>query len=690
MAEDLHLTRNIGIMAHIDAGKTTTTERILYYTGKSHKIGEVHDGQATMDWMAQEQERGITITSACTTCFWKNHKINIIDTPGHVDFTIEVLRSLKVLDGAVLVLSARDKVQPQTETVWRQATECKVPVIIYVNKMDRDDAYFDKCVESVEQRLHTKPLPLQMPIGMAEDFKGVIDLLKMKAYIPEDDMGKIIDEVEIPEELKAEAQKRHDALIESIVETDDALLERYFEGDEISMEDLKDAIRKATIAKTVTPMLCGSSYKNKGVQNLLDAMVEYLPSPLDIPPIKGINPNTEQEEERPADFNAPLAGLAFKIATDPFVGGLTFFRVYSGVLKAGSYVYNSITGKTERVGRLIRMHANNRTEISEVGAGDIAAIVGLKDTITGHTLCDEKHPIQLESMNFPEPVIQLAIEPKTKDMQEKMALALAKLSREDPSFRVSTNEETGQTLIAGMGELHLEIIVDRLLREFKVEANVGNPQVSYRETIRKPVNAEGKYIRQSGGKGQYGHCLIKMEPLERGAGYEFVDATVGGSIPKEYIQPINNGIKEARMCGVVAGYETVDFKVTVYDGSFHEVDSSEMAFKIAGSLAFKDGAAKADPVLLEPIMKVTVEVPDDYLGTVMGNLTSRRGILLGNESLPGIQRINAEVPLAEMFGYATDLRSQTQGRGTFVMEPLKYQEVPKSITEKVVGERNKK
>lgn len=690
MAEDLHLTRNIGIMAHIDAGKTTTTERILYYTGKSHKIGEVHDGQATMDWMAQEQERGITITSACTTCFWKNHKINIIDTPGHVDFTIEVLRSLKVLDGAVLVLSARDKVQPQTETVWRQATECKVPVIIYVNKMDRDDAYFDKCVESVEQRLHTKPLPLQMPIGMAEDFKGVIDLLKMKAYIPEDDMGKIIDEVEIPEELKAEAQKRHDALIESIVETDDALLERYFEGDEISMEELKDAIRKATIAKTVTPMLCGSSYKNKGVQNLLDAMVEYLPSPLDIPPIKGINPNTEQEEERPADFNAPLAGLAFKIATDPFVGGLTFFRVYSGVLKAGSYVYNSITGKTERVGRLIRMHANNRTEISEVGAGDIAAIVGLKDTITGHTLCDEKHPIQLESMNFPEPVIQLAIEPKTKDMQEKMALALAKLSREDPSFRVSTNEETGQTLIAGMGELHLEIIVDRLLREFKVEANVGNPQVSYRETIRKPVNAEGKYIRQSGGKGQYGHCLIKMEPLERGSGYEFVDATVGGSIPKEYIQPINNGIKEARMCGVVAGYETVDFKVTVYDGSFHEVDSSEMAFKIAGSLAFKDGAAKADPVLLEPIMKVTVEVPDDYLGTVMGNLTSRRGILLGNESLPGIQRINAEVPLAEMFGYATDLRSQTQGRGTFVMEPLKYQEVPKSITEKVVGERNKK
>lgn len=689
MSADLHLTRNVGIMAHIDAGKTTTTERILFYTGKNHKIGEVHDGQATMDWMAQEQERGITITSACTTCQWKGHKINIIDTPGHVDFTIEVLRSLKVLDGAVLVLSARDKVQPQTETVWRQATECKVPVIIYVNKMDRDDAYFDKCVDSVRERLHTTPLPLQMPIGMAEDFKGVIDLLKMKAYLPEDDMGKIIDEVEIPDDLKAEAQKRHDALIEQIVETDDALLEKYFEGQEITMDELKKAIRNATISKKVTPMLCGSSYKNKGVQNLLDAMVEYLPSPLDIDAIKGINPVTEQEETREASESAPFAGLAFKIATDPFVGGLTFFRVYSGVLKAGSYVYNSITGKTERVGRLIRMHANNRQEIQEVGAGDIAAIVGLKDTITGHTLCDEKHPIQLESMVFPEPVIQLAIEPKTKDMQEKMALALAKLSREDPSFRVATNTETGQTLIAGMGELHLEIIVDRLLREFKVEANIGAPQVAYRETIRKPVKAEGKYIRQSGGKGQYGHCLIEMEPLERGAGYEFVDKTVGGSIPKEYIQPINNGIKEARMSGVLAGYETVDFRVTVYDGSFHEVDSSEMAFKIAGSMAFKDGALKADPVLLEPIMKVQVEVPEDYLGTVMGNLTSRRGILLGNDSIPGVQRINAEVPLAEMFGYATDLRSQTQGRGTFTMEFEKYAEVPRNIAEKVMGERKK-
>ena len=689
MATDLHLTRNVGIMAHIDAGKTTTTERILYYTGVNHKIGEVHDGQATMDWMAQEQERGITITSACTTCQWNGHKINIIDTPGHVDFTIEVLRSLKVLDGAVLVLSARDKVQPQTETVWRQANECKVPVIIYVNKMDRDDAYFDKCVDSVRDRLRTKPLPLQMPIGMAETFQGVIDLLTMKAYIPEDDMGKIIDEVEIPADYQEEAKKRHDALIESIVELDDKLLEKYFAGEEITLPELKQAIRKATISKAVTPMLCGSSYKNKGVQNLLDAMVDYLPSPLDIESIKGINPETEQVEERHADPNGPLAGLAFKIATDPFVGTLTFFRVYSGTLKAGSYVYNANNGKTERVGRLIRMHANNRTEIQEVSAGDIAAIVGLKDTITGHTLCDEKHPIQLESMKFPEPVIQLAIEPKSKDMQEKMSLALGKLSREDPSFRVSTNQETGQTLIAGMGELHLEIIVDRLLREFKVEANVGQPQVSYRETIRDTVNAEGKYVRQSGGKGQYGHCWVKFEPLEPGSGFQFEDKTVGGSIPKEFIQPVCNGINEARMNGVVAGYETVDFKATVYDGSYHEVDSSEMAFKIAGSLAFKEGASKAHPVLLEPIMKVMVEVPDEYLGTVMGNLTSRRGILLGNDTVPGYQRINAEVPLAEMFGYATDLRSQTQGRGTFVMEPLKYQEVPRSIAEKVAGERAK-
>ena len=689
MANNLELTRNVGIMAHIDAGKTTTTERILYYTGKSHKIGEVHDGAATMDWMAQEQERGITITSACTTCSWKGHKINIIDTPGHVDFTVEVERSLKVLDGAVLVLSARDKVQPQTETVWRQSNKYKVPTIIYVNKMDRDAADFFGCVESIQRRLKTNPLPIQMPIGEADTFRGIIDLLTMKAEIYKDDMGTQIEISDIPAELKAKAEEEHNKMIEKIVETDDALLERYFEGEEISIDELKKAIRKATISKALVPVLCGSSYKNKGVQMLLDAMVEYLPSPLDIEHIKGINPETGEEEDRAPDENAPLAGLAFKIMTDPYVGGLTFFRVYSGKLTAGSYVYNSNTGKTERVGRLIRMHANNRQEINEVGAGDIAAIVGLKDTITGHTLCDEKHPIQLESMDFPEPVIQLAIEPKTKDMQEKMALALAKLSREDPSFKVSTNQETGQTLIAGMGELHLEIIVDRLLREFKVEATVGKPQVSYREAIKKAVRAEGKFIRQSGGKGQYGHCVIEMEPLEPGQGYQFEDKTVGGSVPKEYIQPINNGINEARMNGVLAGYETVDFKVTLVDGSYHEVDSSEMAFKIAGSMAFQEGARNADPVLLEPIMKVSVEVPDEYLGTVMGNLTSRRGMLTGTESSAGIQIVNAEVPLAEMFGYATDLRSQTQGRGNYVMEPLKYQEVPKSIAQTIIGERAK-
>ena len=687
MANTLEFTRNIGIMAHIDAGKTTTTERILFYTGKSHKIGEVHDGQATMDWMAQEQERGITITSACTTCFWKDHKINIIDTPGHVDFTIEVERSLKVLDGAVLVLSARDKVQPQTETVWRQATKYKVPTIIYVNKMDRDAADFFGCLESIERRLKTKTLAIQMPIGEADTFSGIIDLLNMKAEIYKDDLGKEIEVTDIPSELKDKAQALHDEMVEKIVETDDALLEKYFEGGEITIDELKKAIRKGTIKKTFVPVLCGSSYKNKGVQMLLDAMVDYLPSPLDIEAIKGVNPDTGEVEERKPDENAPLAGLAFKIMTDPFVGGLTFFRVYSGKLTAGSYVYNSNTGKTERVGRLIRMHANNRQEISEVSAGDIAAIVGLKDTITGHTLCDEKHPIQLESMEFPEPVIQLAIEPKTKDMQEKMALALAKLSREDPSFRVSTNSETGQTLIAGMGELHLEIIVDRLLREFKVEATVGNPQVSYREAIKKPVRAEGKFIRQSGGKGQYGHCIIEMEPLPAGSGYEFIDKTVGGSIPKEYIPAVNAGISEARMNGVLAGYETVDFRVTLVDGSFHEVDSSEMAFKIAGSMAFQDGAKKADPVILEPIMKVSVEVPDDYLGTVMGNLTARRGMLTGTESAAGVQIVNAEVPLAEMFGYATDLRSQTQGRGNYVMEPLRYQEVPKSIANTIIGER---
>ena len=689
MATNLEMTRNVGIMAHIDAGKTTTTERILYYTGKTHKIGEVHDGGATMDWMAQEQERGITITSACTTCFWKDHKINIIDTPGHVDFTVEVERSLKVLDGAVLVLSARDKVQPQTETVWRQSTKYKVPTIIYVNKMDRDAADFFACVESIRDRLKTNPLPIQMPIGSADTFSGIIDLLTMKAEIYKDDMGKEIEVTEIPAELSAKAQQLHDDLIEKIVETDDSLLERYFEGEEISLDELKVALRKATISRAIVPVLCGSSYKNKGVQMLLDAMVEYLPSPLDIDHIAGINPDNNEEETRAPSEDAPFAGLAFKIMTDPFVGRLAFFRVYSGKLVAGSYVYNSNKGTKERVGRLIRMHSNQREEIKEVGAGDIAAIVGLKDTITGETLCDEKQPIVLESMEFPDPVIKVAIEPKTKLMQEKMVLALVKLAEEDPTFKTYTDQETGQTIIAGMGELHLEIIVDRLLREFKVEANVGKPQVAYKETIRKATRAEGKFVRQSGGKGQYGHCVIEIEPLEPGTGYQFEDKTVGGSIPKEYIQPVNNGIIEASKNGVIAGYETVDFKVTVLDGSYHEVDSSEMAFKIAGSMAFKDGALKADPVLLEPVMKVQVEVPDDYLGTVMGNLTSRRGMLTGNETRPGVQVVNAEVPLGEMFGYATDLRSQTQGRGTFTMEFLKYAEVPRNIAQDIVGQRKK-
>ena len=693
MATDLKMVRNIGIMAHIDAGKTTTTERILFYTGKSHKIGEVHDGEATMDWMAQEQERGITITSACTTCFWKDHKINIIDTPGHVDFTVEVERSLKVLDGAVLVLSARDKVQPQTETVWRQSQKYKVPTIIYVNKMDRDAADFFGCVNSIEERLKTKALPIQMPIGEADTFTGIIDLLTMKAEIYEDDLGTVIDVTDIPADYKDKAQKLHDEIVEKIVETDDALLEKFFGGEEISVDELKKAIRNATISRALTPVLCGSSYKNKGVQMLLDAMVEYLPSPLDIDHIEGVNPETGKTETRAPSEDAPFAGLAFKIMTDPFVGRLAFFRVYSGKLTAGSYVYNSNKGEKERVGRLIRMHANQREEIKEVGAGDIAAIVGLKDTITGETLCDEKHPIVLESMDFPEPVIRVAIEPKTKLMQEKMVLALVKLAEEDPTFKTYTDQETGQTIIAGMGELHLEIIVDRLLREFKVEANVGAPQVAYKETIKRKAHAEGKFVRQSGGKGQYGHCVIDIEPVEPGAHLEdaerFVDKTVGGSIPKEYIQPVFNGIKEAAKNGILAGYEVVDYKVTLLDGSYHEVDSSEMAFKIAGSMAFKDGCAKADPVLLEPIMKVQVEVPDDYLGTVMGNITSRRGILTGNETRPGVQIVNAEVPLGEMFGYATDLRSQTQGRGTFTMEFLKYSEVPKNIAEGIIGQRKK-
>ena len=686
----LELTRNIGIMAHIDAGKTTTTERILYYTGKTHKIGEVHDGSATMDWMVQEQERGINITSACTTCHWKNHKINIIDTPGHVDFTVEVERSLKVLDGAVTVLCARGKVQPQTEKVWRQADTYRVPRMVYVNKMDRDAADFYGCVQAIKERLNANPLPLQIPIGEAETFTGLIDLLEMKAYIYNNDMGTDISVTDIPEEYKEKANKYHQQLIETVAETDDALLEKFFAGEEFTIDELKAAIRKATINMQVTPVVCGSSYKNKGVQKLIDAMVDYMPSPLDVDHISGVNPKTGESEVRHTDETAPFSGLAFKIATDPFVGKLAFFRVYSGKLTAGSYVYNSTKDIKERVGRLLRMHSNTREEVNEVGAGDIAAIVGLKDTTTGDTLCDADHPIVLESMEFPDPVIKVAIEPKTKQMQEKMVLALIKLAEEDPTFKTYTDKETGQTIIAGMGELHLEIIVDRLLREFKVEANVGKPQVAYRETIRNAVKAEGKYVRQSGGKGQYGHCLIEMEPLEPGTGYEFVDKTVGGSIPKEYIPAIDAGIREAKETGILAGYETVDFRVTVYDGSFHEVDSSEMAFKIAGSLAFKDGCKKANPVLLEPIMKVQVELPDEYLGNVMGNITSRRGILQGTESRPGVQIINAEVPLAEMFGYATDLRSATQGRGTFNMEFSHYSEVPKSISEKIIGERAKK
>ena len=692
MANDqthLELTRNIGIMAHIDAGKTTTTERILYYTGKTHKIGEVHDGSATMDWMVQEQERGITITSACTTCSWKNHKINIIDTPGHVDFTVEVERSLKVLDGAVTVLCARGKVQPQTEKVWRQADTYRVPRMVYVNKMDRDAADFYGCVQAIKERLNANPLPLQIPIGEAETFSGIIDLLEMKAYIYTNDIGTDIQITDIPEEYKERANKYHQQLIETVAETDDALLEKFFAGEEFTIDELKAAIRKATIEMKVTPVCCGSSYKNKGVQKLIDAMVDYMPSPLDIAHIKGTNPKTGEEEERETNENAPFSGLAFKIATDPFVGKLAFFRVYSGKLTSGSYVYNSTKDTKERVGRLLKMHANTRQEVNEVGAGDIAAIVGLKDTTTGDTLCDADHPIILESMEFPDPVIKVAIEPKTKQMQEKMVLALIKLAEEDPTFKTYTDKETGQTIIAGMGELHLEIIVDRLLREFKVEANVGKPQVAYRETIRNAVKAEGKYVRQSGGKGQYGHCLIEMEPLEAGKGYEFIDKTVGGSIPKEYIPAIDAGIREAKETGILAGYETVDFRVTVYDGSFHEVDSSEMAFKIAGSLAFKDGCKKGGAVLLEPIMKVQVELPDEYLGNVMGNITSRRGILQGTESRPGVQIINAEVPLAEMFGYATDLRSATQGRGTFSMEFSHYSEVPKSISEKIIGERAK-
>ena len=686
----LDVTRNIGIMAHIDAGKTTTTERILFYTGKTHKLGETHEGAATMDWMVQEQERGITITSAATTCTWKGHRINIIDTPGHVDFTVEVERSLRVLDGAVATFCAKGGVEPQSETVWRQADKYKVPRIAYVNKMDINGANFDNAVKMMRERLGTRAIRIQLPIGKEDTFKGIVDLVNMNAEIYQDDLGTKFEKTDIPADMMEEAKKYRSELVEAVAEQDDELMEKYFEEGDLSVEDLKKGLRKATISMAVTPVLCGSSYRNKGVQFLLDAIIDYLPSPLDVDHVRGINPDTEQEEERKTSDDEPFAGLAFKIAADPFVGKLAFFRAYSGVLDSGSYVYNSTKQKKERVGRLLQMHANHREEIPTIYSGDICAIVGLKETTTGDTLCDEKHPIVLEQMEFPEPVIKVAIEPKTKAGQEKMTMALIKLAEEDPTFKTYTDNETGQTIIAGMGELHLEIIVDRLLREFKVEANVGKPQVAYRETFRKAVEAEGKYVRQSGGKGQYGHCKLRLEPLEPGSGYEFVDETVGGSIPKEYIPAIDKGIQEAAKNGFLAGYEVVDFRAVVYDGSYHEVDSSEMAFKIAGSMGFKDGLKKANPVLLEPIMKVEIVTPEDYFGDLMGNVSSRRGTITGTEDRNGAKVIDAQIPLSEMFGYATDLRSRTQGRGQFTMQFSHYSEVPRSIAEKIIGERGKK
>ena len=686
----LDVTRNIGIMAHIDAGKTTTTERILFYTGKTHKLGETHEGAATMDWMVQEQERGITITSAATTCTWKGHRINIIDTPGHVDFTVEVERSLRVLDGAVATFCAKGGVEPQSETVWRQADKYKVPRIAYVNKMDINGANFDNAVKMMRERLGTRAIRIQLPIGKEDTFKGIVDLVNMNAEIYKDDLGTQFEKTDIPADMLDEAKKYRSELVEAVAEQSDELMEKYFEEGDLSVEDLKKGLRMATVSMSVTPVLCGSSYKNKGVQFLLDAIVDYLPSPLDVDHVKGINPDTGEEEERKTSDDEPFAGLAFKIAADPFVGKLAFFRAYSGTLEAGSYVYNSTKQKKERVGRLLQMHANHREEIPMIYSGDICAIVGLKDTTTGDTLCDEKHPIVLEQMEFPEPVIKVAIEPKTKAGQEKMTLALVKLAEEDPTFKTYTDTETGQTIIAGMGELHLEIIVDRLLREFKVEANVGKPQVAYRETFRKSVECEGKYVRQSGGKGQYGHCKLRLEPLEPGSGYEFADETVGGSIPKEYIPAVDKGIQEAAKNGFLAGYEVVDFRAVVYDGSYHEVDSSEMAFKIAGSMGFKDGIKKANPVLLEPIMKVEIVTPEDYFGDLMGNVSSRRGTITGTEDRNGAKVIDAQIPLSEMFGYATDLRSRTQGRGQFTMQFSHYYEVPRSIAEKIIGERGKK
>ena len=685
----LENTRNFGIMAHIDAGKTTTTERILYYTGRNYKIGETHDGSATMDWMAQEQERGITITSAATTCFWKGCRLNIIDTPGHVDFTVEVERSLRVLDGAVTVLCAKGGVEPQTETVWRQADEYKVPRMIYVNKMDIMGADFYRVLQMIDDRLKCNAVPLQLPIGSEAFFKGNVDLLKMKAVVFYDELGKDFREEEIPEDMVDICNEYHEKLMDAVTALDDDLAMMYLEGEEIPIDMIKAVIRRATIANEMVPVVCGTSYKNKGVQEMLDAVVDYLPSPLDKKGIKGVNPDTEEEDFRPASDEAPFSALAFKIATDPYVGKLCYFRVYSGILEKGSTVLNCTKGTKERLGRILQMHANHREDIDIVYAGDIAAAVGVKNTTTGDTFCDEDHPIILESMVFPEPVISVAIEPKTKAGQEKMGLALAKLAEEDPTFRTYTDQETGQTIISGMGELHLEIIVDRLLREFKVEANVGAPQVAYKETIRKAVEQDTKYARQSGGKGQYGHVKIRVEPNEPGKGYEFINAVVGGAIPKEYIPAVDAGIQGAMQSGVLAGYPVVDVKVTLFDGSYHEVDSSEMAFKIAGSMAFKEACRKANPVILEPIMKVSIVVPDEYMGVVIGDVTARRGNILGQITRTGSVQVDANVPLAEMFGYATDLRSKTQGRGQYVMEPSHYEPVPKNIADTIIAGRSK-
>ena len=688
-AYPLERTRNIGIMAHIDAGKTTTTERILFYTGKTHKIGEVHEGAATMDWMEQEQERGITITSAATTCFWNNNRINIIDTPGHVDFTVEVQRSLRVLDGAVTVLAAKGRVQPQTETVWRQADKYQVPRMVYVNKMDITGANFMLCVDQLKNRLKANAVPIQLPIGAEDGFKGIVDLIKMRAFIHKDDLGKEIEETDIPEDMKDLAQEYHDKMIEAVAEQDEELMMKYLEGETLTDEEIKKGLRAGTIANTIVPVTCGSSYKNKGVQELLNAIVDYMPSPLDIPHIKGVDEDGNEVERKTSD-SEPFAALAFKIATDPFVGKLCFFRVYSGTLESGSTVLNSNKDKKERIGRILQMHSNHREDIDKVYAGDIAAAVGLKEVTTGDTLCDIDHPVILESMEFPEPVIDIAIEPKDKVAQEKMGIALAKLAEEDPTFKTYTNQETGQTIIAGMGELHLDIIVDRLKREFKVECNVGKPQVAYKETIKNKVRVQGKFIRQSGGKGQYGDVWFEMEPLEPGKGIEFESKIVGGAVPKEYIKPIEQGLREAAEGGYLAGYPVIDFKATLVDGSYHEVDSSEMAFKIAASMAFKEGCKQAGVVILEPIMKVEITVPEEYMGDVIGDVNSRRGRMEGMEGNDGMQEIHSFIPLSEMFGYATDLRSKTQGRGTYSMEPSHYEEVPKSVLEQIVASRGKK